>query len=107
MQKSERIVSYTMDELNELVEREGTLTDWAKVDALTEEELEASIDIEEEGEFDLSLGRVTRGMPRPQQQLTMTFDGEVVDWFKAQGDHYQMKMNAVLRNYVEDRRNEK
>ncbi|MDP8995963.1 MAG: BrnA antitoxin family protein [Pseudomonadota bacterium] len=28
-------------------------------------------------------------------------DADVVDWFKQQGDGYQTKINAVLRNHVE------
>jgi uncharacterized protein (DUF4415 family) len=34
----------------------------------------------------------------------MLLDGEVIDWFKAQGGYYLLRMNAVLRNYVEDQK---
>ncbi len=54
MAKSERIVQYTADEIDEMRRRGESRTDWARVDAMTEEELEASIDYEDEGEFDLS-----------------------------------------------------
>ena len=104
MQKSGRIVSYTAEELDEKRRLYGTQTDWAAFDAMTEEELEASIDHEEEGEFDLSLAHKASGFPRPKQQLTVRYDGEVIDWFKAQGGRYQTRMNAVLRNYVEDQK---
>ena len=99
MQKSERIVRYTADELDEMLRRGEDQTDWARVDALTEEELEASIDHEEEGEFDWSTVQV--GIPGPKRQLTVRFDADVIDWFKAQGTGYQTRMNAVLRSYVE------
>ena len=49
MQNGERIVRYTADELDEMLRRGESQTDWARVDAMTEEELEASIDHEEEG----------------------------------------------------------
>jgi len=104
MQKSGRTVSYTMDELNELEKREGSRTDWARVDAMTEEELEASIDIEEEGRPIWESAHRARGFPLGKQQLTVRFDKEIINWFKAQGDHYQTRMNAVLRNYVEDQK---
>ncbi len=35
-----------------------------------------------------------------KQQLTLRIDADVVDWFKQQGDGYQSKMNAALREYV-------
>jgi uncharacterized protein (DUF4415 family) len=99
MQKQEHIVRYTAEELDEMRRRGEDLTDWARVDALTEEELEASIDHEEEGEFDLSNARV--GIPGPMRQLTVWLDTDVIDWFEAQGAGYKTRMNAVLRDYVE------
>ena len=39
-----------------------------------------------------------------KQQLTMRFDADVIDFFKAQGRGYQTRMNAVLRTYVDARR---
>ena len=102
--KSERIVSYTMEEIKARREKFGTQTDWAAFDAMTEEELEASIDIEEEGLPIWESTRRASGIPRPKQQLTVRYDGEVIDWFKAQGGRYQTRMNAVLRNYVEDQK---
>jgi hypothetical protein len=48
LQQSEHIVSYTAEELRAMRERgEIHQPDWAYVDALIEEELEASIDIDE------------------------------------------------------------
>ncbi len=99
MRKQEHIVRYTADELDEMLRRGESQTDWARVDAMTEEELEASIDREEEGEIDWSTIQV--GIPGPKQQLTVRFDRDVIEWFKAQGAGYQARMNAVLRSYVE------
>ncbi len=99
MQNQEDIRRYTAEELDAMLRRGESQTDWAHVDALTEEELEASIDHDEEGEFDWSTVQV--GIPGPKQQLTVRFDADVVQWFKAQGAGYQTRMNAVLRSYVE------
>ena len=98
-QNEERIVRYTSEEIRQMRERGEDQTDWARVDAMTEEELEASIDHEEEGEPDWST--LTVGIPGPKQQLTVRFDSDIIDWFKAQGPRYQTRMNAVLRSYVE------
>ncbi len=99
MQNNEHTVRYTADEIDEMRRRGESQTDWARVDALTEEELEASIDHDEEGEIDWSTVQV--GIPGPKQQLTVRFDTDVVEWFKAQGAGYQTRMNAVLRSFVE------
>lgn len=42
----------------------------------------------------------------PKQQLTVRFDADVVEWFKAQGRGYQTRMNAVLRSFYEARRDD-
>ena len=99
MPKQEHIVRYTAEELDEMLRRGESQTDWARVDAMTEEELEASIDQAEEGEFDWSTVQV--GIPGPTQQLTVRLDRDAIEWFKAQGPGYQMRMNAVLRSVVD------
>ncbi len=38
----ENIVRYTASELKALVEREGSLTDWARINAMTDDEIEAN-----------------------------------------------------------------
>jgi len=98
MATSERIVSYTAEQIQDMRARGESRTDWARVDAMTEEELEASIDHDEEGEIDWST--VQAGIPGPKERLTVRFDIEVVDWFKAQGPGYQTRMNEVLKSYV-------
>ena len=37
----------------------------------------------------------------PKEQLTIRFDADVVNWFRARGKGYQTHMNAVLRAYVD------
>jgi len=93
-------VSYTAEEIDAMLARGESRTDWARVDALTEEELEASIDHEDEGEFDWSVAYV--GIPQPnKKQLTVRLDPDIVQWFKEHGPGYQTRMNAVLRSYVD------
>jgi uncharacterized protein (DUF4415 family) len=96
--KSERIVRYSAEEIDAMRRRGESRTDWAYVDALTEEELEASIDFEEEGEFDLSTAQP--GIPGLPPPLTIRLDAEVMEWFMAQGDDFRIQMNAVLRDFV-------
>lgn len=98
MQSDEHIVSYTANELAAMRRRGEGKTDWARIDALTEEEMEASID-KEEGEFDTSTAQA--GFHGPKRQLTVRLDVDVVEWFRTGGPGYQTRMNAVLRAYVD------
>lgn len=98
MQKHENIVTYTAEELDDMIRRGETETDWERVRSLTPEEIEASIDFEDEGEFDWSTAQA--GIPPIKRQLTVRLDGDIIDWFKSQGPRYQTRMNAVLRSYV-------
>ncbi|MGH2618341.1 MAG: BrnA antitoxin family protein [Thermomicrobiales bacterium] len=98
MAKSGRIVRYTADEIDDMLRRGEDRTDWARVDAMTEEELETAIDFDDEGEFDLSTAQA--GIPGPTRPLTLWLDADVIEWFKAQDADYQARMNAVLRNFV-------
>jgi uncharacterized protein (DUF4415 family) len=100
MQKSERIVRYAAEELDEKLRRGEDLTDWAALDALTEEELEASIDFEEEG-YPIWESMVARNF-RPKEEISLRLDSDIVAWFKEQGpEDYQIFINEVLRTYVD------
>jgi uncharacterized protein (DUF4415 family) len=98
VRREDNTVSYSIDELREMRERGDDLTDWDRVKALTEEEIEAAIDHEDEGEFDWD--NVIVGVPLPKRQITVRLDGDIIDAFKAEGSGYQTRINNVLRSYV-------
>lgn len=97
---------YTTDELRAKRERGESRTDWARVDAMTEEELEAAI------ASDPDWKDVPRDWwkdavpvsPGPKRLLSLRLDPDVVEWFRAQGPGYQTRMNAVLRAYMKAKR---
>lgn len=102
MRRSGGIVRYTAEEIDEMIARGEDQTDWAKVDAMTEEELEASIsadpdDIHEEIDWTKGFS----GLPPFKKHINIRVDADVLDWFKATGRGYQTRMNNVLRAYVE------
>lgn len=99
MQNDEHIVRYTASELDRMLAEGKSETDWARVDAMTDEELEASIDFEDEGTFDF--GRAQAGLPEPRQEITVHLDRDIIAWFREQGPAYESRMNAVLRSFVE------
>lgn len=76
-------------------------TDWARVIAKTEEELES----------DIASDPDWKDVPRdwyknakavyPKRLLSLRLDDDLVQWFKQQGPGYQTRINAVLRAFVE------
>jgi len=76
-------------------------TDWARVDALTD----AEIDLSEVPELDESFfANAILRMPRHPVAVTLHIDPEVLAWFKAQGETYEDRVNAALRIYAEAHR---
>ena len=77
-------------------------TDWKRVDAMSNEEIDLSDSPEITPEM-FARGVVRRGLkPRGRKvQLTLRVDNDVLEWFKARGRGYQTQINALLRAYME------
>ena len=75
-------------------------TDWAKVDALKDEELDST----DNPEIDESFWADAVLLPGSKQQITLRLDRDVLRYFKSRGKGYQTAINAVLRRYVEMRK---
>jgi uncharacterized protein (DUF4415 family) len=102
------LVRYTAEELRQMRRRGESQTDWAKVTATTEEELEASIRADPDDVLDdAAVARGFKGLPpgfwdKPgKQDVHIRLDTDVLRWFKQQGRGYQTRINAVLRAFVE------
>jgi uncharacterized protein (DUF4415 family) len=74
-------------------------TDWARVDALTEDELEAAIASDPDADIDWSEAELV--VPPKKQPISIRLDEDVIDWFRRSGPGYQTRINAVLRHYME------
>jgi uncharacterized protein (DUF4415 family) len=105
MAKKQRIVSYTDEELKEMIARGEDRSDWARVAAMTDEEVEAAIasDPDEAGMV-VDWSSAMTGIPGPKAVLNMRVDRDVLDFFRREGRGYQTKINAVLRTYVDQMR---
>jgi len=73
-------------------------TDVARLDAMTDEELDASIDHDDEGEFDYDTVRLR--ILGPREWLNLPVELGVIEWFKAQGIGFKGRMGVVLNDYV-------
>jgi uncharacterized protein (DUF4415 family) len=81
-------------------------TDWARVDAMSEAEIEAAItaDPDDPGNDPTFWERAELVHPLAKERVTIRLDRDVVAWFRSQGRGYQARMNAVLRAYMAARR---
>jgi uncharacterized protein (DUF4415 family) len=77
-------------------------TDWKRVDALNDEEIDLS-EVPEVSPEMFARAIVRRGLqPVPRKaQLTLRLDSDVLEWFRKQGQGYQTKINALLRAYMD------
>src|ERR1700730_18581806 len=105
MAKRRDIERYSADDLEAKRRRGESRTDWAKVDAMIEDELEASIapdpdDVHEEPDR----GQGGKGLTLRKLHINIEIDADVLDWFRNKGRDYQTRINNVLRAFVESRR---
>jgi uncharacterized protein (DUF4415 family) len=81
-------------------------TDWARLDALTDEEIEASIANDPDWqEFkDIDWSKAVLVIPPKKKAISIRVDEDVLDYFKKEGAGYQRRINAVLRSYMQQKR---
>ena len=81
-------------------------TDWKRVDALTDEEIDASVANDPDWqEFkNLDWSKAVLIIPPKKKAISIRVDEDVLDYFRHEGAGYQRRMNAVLRSYVEQKR---
>lgn len=77
-------------------------TDWQRLDAMSDEEIDQSDCPEITPEL-FAQAIVRHGLPtaKTKTQVTLRLDSDVLDWFKAQGRGYQTHINQLLRAYME------
>jgi uncharacterized protein (DUF4415 family) len=78
-------------------------TDWARVEVLSDEEIEQAIaeDADAAPPLDAAFWETAKiELPTNKVLVSLRLDPDILAWFKAQGRGYQSKINAVLRAYV-------
>jgi len=73
-------------------------TDWARVDALADDEIDTS-DVPPLD--DAFFARARLRLPHGLITVTVHVDPEVWAWFQAQGDEAESRLNAALRIYAD------
>ncbi len=100
----ERIVRYTADEIRKKISDGEDRTDWARVDAMTDEDIERAMrDDPDWADFiDIDWSKAEWVVPVAKKALSIRLDQDIVDFFQASGRGYQTRINAVLRHYMSE-----
>jgi len=79
-------------------------TDWARVDALTDEEIEKAVANDPDAApLDIDWSDAVLVIPARKKAISIRVDEDVLDFFKKQGEGYQRRINAVLRSYMQQK----
>ena len=81
-------------------------TDWANVDALTDEEIE-KLRSQRSRCSPARLSNWSKAVlviPPKKKAISIRVDEDVLDYFKKEGSGYQRRINAVLRSYMQQKR---
>ena len=82
-----------------------SLSDWARVDATTEQELERAIAADPDADIpNLDWTKARLVLPQRKQSVHLRIDPDVLYWFRRQGPGYLTRMNAVLKTYYQAHR---
>ncbi|MBF0474647.1 MAG: BrnA antitoxin family protein [Deltaproteobacteria bacterium] len=101
MKKDKNIKSYTTTELK--AKRADSRTDLTQVDATTDEELERRIvGDEDEGGGRPDWARARLVLPDAKQDVHLSLDREIINFFKERGKGHLSRMQEVLKAYVDD-----
>lgn len=73
-------------------------TDWARIDRMTDEEIDTSDNPPLDDDF---FARAEWRMPEKKRAVTLSVDSEVLKWFEGQGADFQQRINAALKIYAE------
>ena len=84
------------------IERGESLTDWARVRAMSDAEIESAAAQDPDWQ-DVDPDWVAKAEPVHsvrKRRLTLALDEDVIDWFRSQDRHYRARINAILRAYM-------
>lgn len=80
-------------------------TDWARIDAMTDDEIDYSDIPPITDEMWENAVRMKNGKPVPKKnQENCPIDRDIIEFFKAQNFIYPAKINQLLREYMEAQR---
>ncbi|MBC7150410.1 BrnA antitoxin family protein [Ciceribacter selenitireducens] len=106
----ENITRVTLDEiLARRARGEKSKTDWARVDALTDEDIERAMrdDPDWQDLMDIDWSKAEIVIPQKKKAISIRLDEDIVNFFQASGKGYQTRINAVLRHFITEQKRSK
>ncbi|WP_083850486.1 BrnA antitoxin family protein [Rhodovulum sp. PH10] len=80
-------------------------TDWAAVDALTDEEIGEAVRNDPDAvPLDVDWSKAVLAEPPKKTAISIRLDDDVLDFFKSEGPGYQRRINAVLRSFMDQKK---
>lgn len=105
MKRKGDTVRYTAEEIDEMLARGESRTDWVTVKAVTDEELEASIAADPDDVHEpVDWSRAVKGVPPRKRDIHIRIDEDVLHCFRQAGGGDQTRINNVLRAFMESRK---
>jgi uncharacterized protein (DUF4415 family) len=101
----ENITRVTIEELRAKRARgEKSRTDWARVDALTDEEITEAMRTDPDWAdlMDIDWSKAVVVYPVKKEAISIRLDNDVIAFFKKAGKGYQGRINAVLRHFMQE-----
>lgn len=81
-------------------------TDWARIKAMTEEEIERNAREDPDNPpIEPEYWKVIE--PLPKVSIHLRVDADVLDWFRANSTRHLTHMNSVLRQYMTNKERER
>ena len=96
--------TYIIEHPDGKLERRKSETNWARLDALTDEEIDASIANDPDWSDEWRWSEAVLVNPPRKKPISIRVDEDVLDYFRKDGAGYQRRMNAVLRSYMQQKR---
>jgi uncharacterized protein (DUF4415 family) len=89
--------------MNENSTNSSSRTNWERLDAQTDEEIDTTDSLPLSEEFFAQARWLLPGesLPRQTVKVELDLDPKVLAWFQAQGKDYEQRMLAALRLYAE------
>lgn len=81
-------------------------TDWKRVRALTDADIVAAVRSDPDAELLTKRfwKEATLELPEKKIAISLRLDKDVLDFFKSEGGKYQTRMNAILRSYMQHKK---
>lgn len=89
--------------LNDLARIKGQdETDYARLDAMTDADIAQAVAEDPDAPpLDIDWTQARLSQPPGKDTITLRLDRDVLDWFRAQGQGYQTRINQVLRTWYD------